>query len=1205
MDQQAVKELKKRYRADAIALAEEKYNIGYKNGLAKGRKASKDSQIQLRAAIEAIGSMRKRYKKEALKRCDEMFAEGFEKGLEQGLEQNVHSNNNSNNTNDNVDHTKIIHITLDQTYNMLKHNFQSKNNNASWDSDEILNILKSTMRDVAKKVKKRKSFISSVQSDHYNNNERGHDAEKNKKIIQNLQHELNKVSFKHEKDQMKIQKLEKEIEKNKELIYNYYHQRERAQSNTSPITVTSSQNNSTIDKSNNDNNMKKKKKASTPTVSSTNNNNMTNNNSTTNIRHVTFTPSTAPIRLDVRELNLPPLWLELVHAHLNATSKVAIPWRVSVYKPRRMDSDANASSPFMAYDVLSNIVDDENGHANNIIDGEYVPWYATIPQKDIELWKKDKSNLRPVVHRRFKEFEWLYYRLKQQFSGSIVPLLPPKRYSFMESKFNIEFIESRKNALNQWLIYIASHPLLSTSLDLRSFLSTNFSMDSPLSADNIMLKTKSTLTNEHNKLSTDSSIRNLLNGYKFPRSLETEAEKAGTKAFDASSTSEHIGTLIGNLGNEMKKLGSNVDHCNQIATPKQSASPSAPSSKTKKSSSSSSTTTPEPSGGIFWEMVGNHYRDNIKPIYDQRTNVFSSISNLYLFWGTQLLPEVRKSFDVPLRESTWHDKLGVAGRTGAELRELQKQYKHIVSKELGKFAKEMKTNARKERKEWESILKQLEETPTPTIQKKYYDGIQPTFIPPSSASFKTTTTDTNHTNNKHKRQKSRTSTKSAKTPPRKSSTTAHSHTRASSSKAKSNFYGLDDNDNVDDLEDFFTKAKEEETAEQREENKKIKEEALRRKRERGAKLRARKREQADAERAAKMKQREEEGAKKREELKRQMVREREEKEKSLARSRRESLKQKEIATERKLEEERKRKESRRRKYEEKMKHGLFANDQDETTFRPNNYNPGIFTNLYSGKEKRPAAQTFSAAATANANATNKNKPKRNSDKNNNKAKSQANASYKKSSYKNTTSAKDKSWDGDNWLEATTKDGRIYYYHRNTRIVRWDKPPPHIAKQMDERKKREEMVAEKRRKERLDALRKSEEDKKEYNDFKIQISAKVQKRVQNWSRVSDHGKKLKSLFNLLNTIHLDMPELVLKPLPGARKVVKQNLDDDPFGYNSNMNNNIPDAKTLKKMYRVALLKIHPDRIGKNVSVEVRLLAEQVFGVINKQAKESGL
>ena len=58
-------------------------------------------------------------------------------------------------------------------------------------------------------------------------------------------------------------------------------------------------------------------------------------------------------------------------------------------------------------------------------------------------------------------------------------------------------------------------------------------------------------------------------------------------------------------------------------------------------------------------------------------------------------------------------------------------------------------------------------------------------------------------------------------------------------------------------------------------------------------------------------------------------------------------------------------------------------------------------------------------------------------------------------------------------------------------------------------------------------------------------------MQNWSRVSDNGKKLKSLFNLLNTIHLDMPELVLKPLPGAIKVVKQNLDDDPFGYISQL------------------------------------------------------
>jgi len=1128
---------------------------------------SKDSRIQLRAAIEAIGSMRKRYKKEALKRCDEMFAEGYEKGLQKGRGGNSgNTNHNRNNTNNDDDNTKIIHVTLDQTYNMLKHSFQSKhgnnNNITTWNHDEVLNILKTTMRDVAKKVQKRKSFIASTHNNSNNN------AEQKDKQIQTLHHELDKMSHRHEKDKLKIKKLEKELEEKKKVINDYRHM--RAKSNTSQQSNSS--------------------------------------NNVANIRHVSFTPSTTPIRLNARELNLPPLWLELVHAHLNATSKVSVPWRVSVYQPRRMDSGTNASAPFMAYDVLSNLVGDESSsNVNNIVDGHYVPWYATISNEEIESWKKNKNVLRPVVHRRFKEFEWLYYRMKQQFNGSIVPLLPPKRYSFMESKFNTEFIESRKNALNQWLIYVASHPLLSTSLDLRSFLSTNFSMDSPLLADNIMLKTKSTLTNEHNKLSTDVSIKNLLSGYKFPRSLEAEAEKAGTKAFDASSACEDIGSLVGDLGKDLRLLGSNIDHCSSYST-----SPSSSKVKTDVGEEK-----PQESGGIFWGIVGDHYVENIKSIYNERNKAYSSISNLYLFWGTQLLPEVRKSYDVPIRESSWHDKLGVAGRTGAELRELQKQYTHVVGRKLGNFAREMKASARKERKEWETILKQLEETPTPKMEKKYYDGWQQTYVPSSQSVRNNTLSESDHdaTSSNLKR---RPSTKNSKTPPRKSATASHSHTRANSNRNKNILYGFEDDDNnTDDLEDVFTKAKEEETPAQREENKKKKEEALRRKRERGAKLRAKKREQAGAERAALMKQREEEGAKKREELKRQMEREREQKEKSLAKSRRESLKQQQLEKERKLEQERKRKESRRKKYEEKMKHGLFADDQDEGPSRSNSYNPGIFTNLYSGKEKpvRSASSTnYSNNNTKYSKPTNRSSGSHsnansNGDINANgehtsRAYSSNNDSSKSNKRDKNASAKDKSWDGDNWLEATTKDGRVYYYHRNTRSVRWDKPPPHIAKQMDERKKREEINAEKRRRQRLDALRKAEEDKKEYNNFKIRTSAKVQKRVQNWSCASNSSKKLKSLFELLNTIHLDMPELVSKPLPGAKKIVHQNIDNDPFGYSTNKNNNV-DAKDLKKMYRVALLKIHPDRIGKNVSPETRLLAEQVFGVINKQAKANGL
>ena len=108
----------------------------------------------------------------------------------------------------------------------------------------------------------------------------------------------------------------------------------------------------------------------------------------------------------------------------------------------------------------------------------------------------------------------------------------------MDSKFDTEFIESRRDALNEWLIYVGSHPLLSTSLDLRSFLSTNFIMDTPLSADNIMLKTKSALTSDHNALSSDESIRNLLSRYKFPDTLEKEAEKTGIKAYATSANME-------------------------------------------------------------------------------------------------------------------------------------------------------------------------------------------------------------------------------------------------------------------------------------------------------------------------------------------------------------------------------------------------------------------------------------------------------------------------------------------------------------------------------------------------------------------------------------------------------------------------------------------------------------------------------------------
>ena len=79
--------------------------------------------------------------------------------------------------------------------------------------------------------------------------------------------------------------------------------------------------------------------------------------------------------------------------------------------------------------------------------------------------------------------------------------------------------------------------------------------------------------------------------------------------------------------------------------------------------------------------------------------------------------------------------------------------------------------------------------------------------------------------------------------PRVSTYTASAASHARNKRQSTGYggFGFAEDVSKEDLEDVFSKAKEEETLEQREENKKIKEEALRRKRERGAKLRAKKR----------------------------------------------------------------------------------------------------------------------------------------------------------------------------------------------------------------------------------------------------------------------------------------------------------------------------------------------------------------------------
>ena len=141
-------------------------------------------------------------------------------------------------------------------------------------------------------------------------------------------------------------------------------------------------------------------------------------------------------------------------------------------------------------------------------------------------------------------------------------------------------------------------------------------------------------------------------------------------------TWKKIGSTVDSLGNSMKSLGSVLDGSPENV--KQKSTAAKPVAKRLGKD-------PDPAGGVFWTLLGRQWLKRIQPLYAARANAYRSVGSLYAFWGAQLLPEVRRSMEAPLRESTWHDKLGVAGRTGAELRELQKQYKHVMGKALKKL----------------------------------------------------------------------------------------------------------------------------------------------------------------------------------------------------------------------------------------------------------------------------------------------------------------------------------------------------------------------------------------------------------------------------------------------------------------------------------------------------------------------------------------
>lgn len=80
-----------------------------------------------------------------------------------------------------------------------------------------------------------------------------------------------------------------------------------------------------------------------------------------------------------------------------------------------------------------------------------------------------------AVSRRYRDFRWLYNALHNNNPGVVVPPPPEKQ---AVGRFDSEFVESRRQALERMLNKMAAHPILHHDADLKIFLESEaFNID--------------------------------------------------------------------------------------------------------------------------------------------------------------------------------------------------------------------------------------------------------------------------------------------------------------------------------------------------------------------------------------------------------------------------------------------------------------------------------------------------------------------------------------------------------------------------------------------------------------------------------------------------------------------------------------------------------------------------------------------------------
>jgi len=161
----------------------------------------------------------------------------------------------------------------------------------------------------------------------------------------------------------------------------------------------------------------------------------------------------------------------------------------------------------------------------------------------------------------------------------------------------------------------------------------------------------------------------------------------------------------------------------------------------------------------------------------------------------------------------------------------------------------------------------------------------------------------------------------------------------------------------------------------------------------------------------------------------------------------------------------------------------------------------------------------------------------------------------------------------------TEDGSVYYYHKTTRVSRWDFPSAQVQAALEERLKesqrqQEEAVA-KRREER-DAIKRARDEQQQAAE---RLQTVVKKTIMQWKQPTGPGKP-RPFYDLLNTLH------TVTDVVQEGEVVRTPL------------NEASSSADLKRAYFAASRKLHPDKLT-SATIEQKIMAEAVFTVLTEE------